>query len=411
MTRWILVVAVVAALGLVAYVKLLAPRSAERQVAAGPPATDQSEAEVAKVQFSTGTPYGQVEAEYDPGAEPGAPNVTARCRCFLEHPAIGGAFGPVDVTATGRYEGTSFKGTVEARGVVVAVTAALSPTELAAGNYRLEPTDIAKVYDVFAPLVPEARRAEIRGTIEGNGEFRLLPLRFTFRPTVTAFAVDGLVGPEYRMGRFTFMGRNATGDMVPVQGGEGSEGWIALADVGRMLPAAVISAEDAAFQRHPGYDVDGMVEAAHDNDVEGGVVRGGSTLSQQLAKNLFLTPERTYARKLRELLYAVEMERELGKDRILELYLNVVEWGPAVRGAKPATEAYFLKQPLGLLPEEAAFLASILRNPRGGWAKEYVGGRVQTRRLSWILDNMVILSPEERAAALARDVHFVPPKN
>ena len=153
-----------------------------------------------------------------------------------------------------------------------------------------------------------------------------------------------------------------------------------------------------------------MLAAQDDNTKAGDVVRGGSTLTQQLAKNLFLRGDRTYARKLQELLYAVELERELGKPRILELYLNVVEWGPDLVGAKEAAEAYFLKEPKGLLPEEAAFLASILRSPRGSWAREYRDGRVNGRRLAWILDNMVGLDPAERAAALDRDVHFVPPE-
>lgn len=412
MTRWIVIAAVIAGLGLVAWIGLgeSASRGVPETVTEQAAAEDEGPTLLPAVHIEENTPYGPVQVDYDPNAEAEKPNVVASCRCTLTHDDLGGTLGPIDVTAEGRWEGGRFAGTVEAKGVKVEIDAEVSALELAAGRYTLPATEISAVYAAVASLVPESRQADIRGTLAGNGEFRLLPLRFTFRPSVADFNVDGLVGSEYRMGSFTYMGRDKDGNLVPVRGGEGTEGWLPLADAGRMLPAAVISAEDAAFRSHAGFSVEGMSDAAHDNDVEGKVVRGGSTLSQQLAKNLFLTPERTYARKLKELLYAVEMERELGKDRILELYLNIIEWGPTVRGARAASEAYFLKQPVGLLPEEAAFMASIIRNPRGGWEKQYVGGRVQTRRLSWILDNMVTISPEERMAALARDVHFVPPK-
>ncbi|MBM4392058.1 MAG: transglycosylase domain-containing protein [Deltaproteobacteria bacterium] len=412
MSRWISLVAVVAAFALAAWAALH-HRPWLTSIEAPPSSESPGEEAVTllpTVHIEERTPYGTVEVDYDPGADPEKPNVRASCRCTLAHDDLGGTLGPIDVSAEGRWDGARFSGIVEAKGVKVEVDAEVSLPELAAGRYRLPGTEISTVYAAVASLVPESRKADIRGTIAGNGEFRLLPLRITFRPSVADFNVDGLVGPEYRMGSFTHMGRDNDGNLVPVPGGEGTAGWLPLADAGRMLPAAVISAEDASFRSHGGFSVESMTEAAHDNDVEGQVVRGGSTISQQLAKNLFLTPERTYARKLKELLYAVEMERELGKDRILELYLNVIEWGPTVRGARAAAEAYFLKQPLGLLPEEAAFMASIIRNPRGGWEKQYVGGRVQTRRLGWILENMVTLTPEERVAALARDVHFVPPK-
>ncbi len=412
MMRWIVIVAVIVALGAGAWLGLRdRPEDGDAPVENLEANLEEEGASLLPaVHLEENTPYGPVEVDYDPNADPEKANVVASCRCTLTHDDLGGTLGPIDVTARGRWDGARFAGTVEAKGVKVEIDAEVSPLELAAGRYTLPETEISAIYAAVASLVPESRHADIRGTIAGNGEFRLLPLRVTFRPSVADFNVDGLVGPEYRMGSFTYMGRDKDGNLVPVRGGEGTEGWLPLADAGRMLPAAVVAAEDAQFHSHTGFSLDQMMEAAHDNDVEGKVVRGGSTLSQQLAKNLFLTPERTYARKLKELLYAVEMERELGKDRILELYLNVIEWGPTVRGARAASEAYFLKQPLGLLPEEAAFMASIIRNPRGGWEKEYVGGRVQTKRLSWILDNMVTLSPEERMAALARDVHFVPPK-
>ena len=135
--------------------------------------------------------------------------------------------------------------------------------------------------------------------------------------------------------------------------------------------------------------------------------RGGSTLTQQLAKNLFLDGSRTYVRKLRELLYAVELERDLGKAGILETYLNVVEFGPGVYGAGAAADRYFLKAPAGLLPEEAAWLASILPSPTSAWTQQYQRDRPNMVKVRAILDNMVLLPKDQREAAKARALHFV----
>lgn len=373
-----------------------------------PPGTGAETFGVEPSTLSVPTPWGSVSAELTPKAGGAGESISARCECTFEYAALGGKL-TLSISAEGTLTGNTFEGTVSTGRVQAQVSATLGGSGLAKGTFSLPLTPIADVYAVLADLAPEAHRAEMRGKVSAKGDFGLFPLVFHVEPAVEAFAVDGLVGAEYRIGAIEFTGRDEAKQPILIRSGEGSPGWMSLAEFGPMLPMAVVSAEDAGFYRHAGFDISGIKAAATDNERLGKIARGGSTLSQQLAKNLFLTPERTYARKIRELLYAVEMERELGKDRILELYLNVVEWGPNVRGGKAASEAYFLKQPAGLLPEEAAFLSSILRNPRGGWEKQYVGGRVQTSRLKWILDNMRGLSPEDRAAALGREVHFVPP--
>ncbi len=355
------------------------------------------------------TEFGDVEVTVSPGVA-GSHALAARCRCTLDVPALGGALADRDFRIAGNLDGAKFTGEVMVEGVRIAVEAHLGGPARMTGRFSLRETPIAQVYGIFAPIVPELERAELRGTITGSGRVTLEPLSVHFEPKIDGFAVDGLVGPAYRYGSFTWLGHDATGAPIPRTGGDELPGWISLQNAGEFLPMAIISAEDAGFLQHPGFDVQGMLDAADANADAHKVVRGGSTLTQQLAKNLFLTGDRSYARKLRELLYAVEMERELGKPRILELYLNVVEWGPAIHGAKAASEAYFLKEPRGLLVEEAAFLASILRNPRGGWARQYVGGRLNASRLAWIIDNMVGLHPVLRREALAREVHFVPPE-
>ncbi len=360
-----------------------------------------------EAELTLDTEYGEVTVHVAPGER--GRIVSAECVCTLSHPALGGVLSERHVSASGVLEGEDFSGEVVVEGVRANVTAHVGGATSVSGRFILEETPIAQVYGVFEPIVSELAKAEIRGTISAKGRFTLGPLSLHVEPTVEGFAVEGLVSPAYRYGVFTWMGRDAEGGYVPRTTGDDDPEWVALPAMGELLPMAVIAAEDATFLQHPGYDLAGMLAAAADNDKAEAVVRGGSTLSQQLAKNLFLTGDRSYSRKLRELLYAVELERELGKTRILELYLNVVEWGPNLHGGGAASQAYFLKSPRGLLAEEAAFLASILRNPRGAWAREYTGGRVNAHRLAWILDNMIGLDPTLRREAMARDVHFVPP--
>ncbi len=364
------------------------------------------------------TEVGAVEIVATPGG--GGVRVDAWCRaCRL--PAPSAADAPLvlpDVHAEGAWAGGAFTGTVRVGAVAAGVVArrdaddAGGPTGTA--RVTLSDTALADVYALFGPTVPEAARARIGGTIRAEvdvawrgGALDVEPLLDRF--AVAGFTVDGLVPPGLAGGPFTFRARDAAGDETLVVSGEGTANWLSLAALGPWLTAAVLAAEDASFREHGGYDLAGMREAAAKNAEEGELVRGGSTLTQQLAKNLFLDGTRSYARKLRELLYAVEMERELGKPRILELYLNVVEFGPGLRGARAGARTYFLKEPAGLLPEEAAWLASILRFPRTAWRAQYLADRPDDRRVDWILENLRGVPEAERVAALGRPVRLVPP--
>ena len=125
---------------------------------------------------------------------------------------------------------------------------------------------------------------------------------------------------------------------------------------------AVIAAEDARFYQHHGFDWHAMQIAAEDN-MEGGRIRGGSTLTQQLVKNLFFGTGRSILRKGAEFTLVPVAELALGKRRILELYLNVVEWGPGVYGAESACRSYYQTSALGIDREQAARLAAILPLP------------------------------------------------
>ena len=140
--------------------------------------------------------------------------------------------------------------------------------------------------------------------------------------------------------------------------------WAPLARISPHLQRAVIVSEDASFYEHHGIDWEGLQEALTRNWEQGKLQRGGSTITQQLAKNLYLSSEKRLLRKAHEALIAWELERRLSKKRILELYLNVAEWGHGIFGAEAAARHHFEKSAAELTEEEAALLAALLPSPR-----------------------------------------------
>jgi monofunctional biosynthetic peptidoglycan transglycosylase len=139
--------------------------------------------------------------------------------------------------------------------------------------------------------------------------------------------------------------------------------WVPLGKISPYLVHAVVIAEDDRFWDHQGFDL-AAIKLALEKDIKRKTWRyGGSTITQQLAKNLYLSPSRNPIRKLREFILAWRLERALSKKRILELYLNVVEWGDGIFGAEAAAEHYYGKPAAALDPAEAAHLAIVLPNP------------------------------------------------
>ncbi len=140
--------------------------------------------------------------------------------------------------------------------------------------------------------------------------------------------------------------------------------WVPLTHISPHLSRAVVAAEDASFFLHEGFDWEGIKDAALHNLEAGELTRGGSTITQQLAKNLYLSPERSLWRKAREALITRSLEHHLTKTRILELYLNVAEWGRGVYGAEAAARHHFGKAAADLTAEESAWLAAMLPSPQ-----------------------------------------------
>jgi len=140
--------------------------------------------------------------------------------------------------------------------------------------------------------------------------------------------------------------------------------WVDYKRVSIHLKRAVIAAEDSRFLAHEGFDWEGIEKAVEKNLKKGRIVAGGSTISQQLAKNLFLSASRNPLRKLQEAVITVMIETLWSKRRILEVYLNVIEWGNGIYGAEAASRRYFRTPAASLGPDQAAQLAAMIPNPR-----------------------------------------------
>ena len=157
--------------------------------------------------------------------------------------------------------------------------------------------------------------------------------------------------------------------------------WVPYERISSQLKRAVVAAEDAKFMDHEGFDWQAISKAIEKNERRGRVVSGASTISQQLAKNLFLSGERSWIRKGQEAVITWMLETALSKRRILELYLNYAEWGEGVFGAEAAARYHFGANAATLGAQQAAFLAAILPSPRRygrGSVTPYVAGRIET---------------------------------
>jgi monofunctional biosynthetic peptidoglycan transglycosylase len=182
--------------------------------------------------------------------------------------------------------------------------------------------------------------------------------------------------------------------------------WVPLGKISPYLRAAVIYAEDIHFWTHDGVDWDAIEQAA-----EGDFSRGGSTITQQLAKNLYLSPSRSMVRKLRELLITYRLEDALDKHRILELYLNVAEWGDGVFGAEAAARHWFHRSAASISPAQAARLAVALPNPRDRSPAMHAAALIKkcARILRWMRKDHVISAAQYEDARVELGLAKAPP--
>jgi monofunctional biosynthetic peptidoglycan transglycosylase len=181
---------------------------------------------------------------------------------------------------------------------------------------------------------------------------------------VTLYRLPPMAGLVDRRMNLTIQVKDWQGKVHPFVVGPGNPWWTPEARIPPEMKWAVIVAEDANFYRHEGIDVKALKEAIRYDLEKKRLARGASTITQQTAKNLFLTREKTITRKIEEFYLAKRMEQELTKGRILELYLNIVELGPMVYGIGHGARYYFNKPASALTPRECAFLAAMLPGPQ-----------------------------------------------
>jgi len=162
--------------------------------------------------------------------------------------------------------------------------------------------------------------------------------------------------------------------------------WTGWDDISENLKHAVLVAEDDTFYLHKGVEWESMERALKTDWKTKSFAKGGSTITQQVAKNLYLSPSKNPLRKIKEILIARRLEKNLGKRRIFEIYLNIAEWGKGIYGAQAAAQAYFGKNASDLTPEEAAALAAALPSPRR--YSPVKGTRFMERRKSQIVGRM-----------------------
>jgi hypothetical protein len=251
---------------------------------------------------------------------------------------------------------------------------------------RLPQTPLAAVYALFRKDLPEAATARIDGSLSLRATLDLPEGTLQVEPRLLVAAVDGL-GTDVLRGLVPRPHCGLAQGATP--GARARRGRI-------LLRSAVIAAEDQRFYEHAGFDPAAIADWVSLNARRRSIVGGASTLTQQLAKLLFVGGQRTHLRKLRELLYAVEMEHRLGKAQILDLYLALAPWGPGICGADAAARHYFGKAVEALAVSEAAWMAGVLRNA----SSVAMDAKAQAARAARVVGAMSGISRTQRRAAL-----------
>lgn len=283
---------------------------------------------------------------------------------------------------------------------------------------------LAACSDVLASappaLVPLLTGLEVTGTLAFSGD-----LEFdTRRPGNTRITWDAAndcrvtrVPDSLSPDRFrrswvrTVLG--ADGAPVSLESGPGTDDWVPLADISPYMQTAIVVCEDSRFFQHGGFDVKSIQDSIRNNLRAGEFVRGASTVSMQLAKNLYLGREKTLSRKLQEAVLTLLLEQSLTKEQILELYLNVIEFAPGVYGIGPAASYYFRSLPKDISLGQALYLGSILPNPKN---RHFMPDGALSDTWSEYLRKLMVISHKirriddhELAVGLAETVRFGTP--
>lgn len=276
------------------------------------------------------------------------------------------------------------------------------------GTLTLAPTPCQRVLDaVPRGMAPELRGMRLAGTLSGEISVsalasRLEDLKVHLRVPANLCRVvsDPPRADVAALGHpFAFVSRPPGWKPTRIQMGPAGAGWVSYAQIGRNVVAAFLAAEDRRFFSHHGFDLENIRRALVADLRQGRFVKGASSISQQVVKNVFLSHRRTLARKLEEAVLTWRLERVLSKRRILEIYLNLVEMGPGLFGVRAGAWHYFRKAPSQLNPLEAAHLAAVTPNPRG-YHERFRSGRAGMDwllHLRWLLYQMYAIGWLDRS--------------
>jgi hypothetical protein len=276
--------------------------------------------------------------------------------------------------------------------------------------------DLADAFHTAGLTLPlQGRRVErlgaasldlaMRGPLAQPAALVVAPrLRFDPEPDVASTL-------SYLRRPFVYRPDESPGVVVDVR--EGAPDFISIDAVSARFQRALLISEDAGFPRHCGIDLTEIAAAWAENEEEGRRLRGASTITQQLVKNLFLSGERTYGRKLKEAALALMVDAVVPKARLLEIYVNVIEWGPRLHGLVPAARHYFGKRPAELSAKETAFLVCLIPNPVR-YHQAHEAGRLGpgmeqlVRNLLGKLHSLGELDDDEYQQALDEELQFAP---
>jgi hypothetical protein len=273
---------------------------------------------------------------------------------------------------------------------------------LAASGLRLEPFGDHLPDDLGSASVT----AELSGRLRDPGSI-VVDQKLTFRRPA-----GGVPALAYLNGPFRHVVELEDGD-VAIDVRDGAPSFVPLDEVPPLFVRALTLSEDSTFWSHPGVDLTEIPVALATNWKRGERARGGSTITQQLVKNLFLSRRKSVARKLQEAALALLVESAVPKRRILEIYLNVIEWGPRLYGLRPAARRYFGKEPRDLTPKETAFLVALIPGPIK-YQRSFALGTLTPGLESLVigvlakLRSVDALSEEEYERALTEPLSFAP---
>lgn len=329
------------------------------------------------------TRLGEVRLEWDEAGQ----QLRLHCQpCTLRSSSWGGE--PIhlqDARMTVRRNATELRGTLQSGAVAATWHGTLLPAGITL-HIDVPTTPVIDGYALFASAIPEASIAQIEGTFALKVTLELPSKALTVQPRLDGMVVHGLGTEDWAQAKSQCnQGLPTAFARIPLPNDS-------------LLARAVLAAEDQRFYEHPGYDLLEMSQALRSNQAEDAMPqgpgraarppRGASTLSQQVAKLLVTGGERSPVRKLRELLYAVEMEQTLGKARILRLYLDHAPWGAAVCGAQAAAQTYFGRRADQLSAAQAVWLAAMLHNPAAEVRSWKATGQINHARAQWVAGNL-----------------------